>query len=376
MGPERDAYLTTGPVIAPFDKITIDGIPMGADAMELFCTDLQRKYDGAEWVLELSRTISTLIRSKDLPLEAHTSGTTGAPKWMDLHRTDLIASANLTAQAFHLGLSDRVLLCLPCAYIAGQMMVVRAMVLGLDLHIIEPRGAVLDNLKTADRFCFAAMVPLQLHRALQEDRARIERQFDTILLGGGPVSDAFVQDLQDVDVRIFQSYGSTETLTHVAIRKLNGSEREIAFRAIGEVSFALDERGCLVLNTPHLSVKRHITNDLVRLIDERHFDWLGRYDNVILSGGKKIFPEQLEQKTAGVIPFAHYFTSFPDDKLGQSVMLVLETDRPADDVLPEVLEKLTAVLHRHELPLRIKSEDVFLRTSSGKIIRDPGSSPE
>lgn len=95
---------------------------------------------------------------------------------MDGPTTDLIASANLTAQTFHLGRRDRALLCLPCAYIAGQMMVVRAMV-SAHWHIIEPRGAVLQR-ETADRFRFAATVPLQLHRALQEDRARIERQFE------------------------------------------------------------------------------------------------------------------------------------------------------------------------------------------------------
>lgn len=376
MGPECTVHLTLGLVIAPFDTITINGILMDADATEMFCAELKRKYAGAAWVVDLERTISTLLRSADGPLEAHTSGTTGPPKPLSLHRADLIASANLTARTFGLQPGDRALLCLPCAYVAGQMMVVRAMVLGLDLHIIEPSGGVLDALKTTDRFRFAAMVPLQLHRALQDDRARIERQFDTILLGGGPVSEALVQDLQDVDVEILQSYGSTETLTHVAVRRLNGSARETAFRAIGDVSFARDQRGCLILNAPHLSVKRHVTNDLVRLIDAHHFDWLGRYDNVILSGGKKIFPEQLEQKTAGVIPFAHYFTAFQDDKLGQSVMLVLETDRPADEVLPEVLEKLTAVLHRHELPLRIKSEAVFPRTSSGKMIREQGTKAE
>jgi O-succinylbenzoic acid--CoA ligase len=121
--------------------------------------------------------------------------------------------------------------------------------------------------------------------------------------------------------------------------------------------------------TPHLSIKQHVTNDLVELVDDTRFKWLGRYDNVILTGGKKIFPEQLEARTAGILPYPHYFTSVPDDLLGQAVMLVLETDRPEDEVLPEVLNKLMVTLHPHELPRRVQALRRIKRTSGGKLIR-------
>jgi O-succinylbenzoic acid--CoA ligase len=220
-----------------------------------------------------------------------------------------------------------------------------------------------------DRFRFTAMVPLQLHRIIQEDRERVERQFDTILLGGGPVSDALREDIRDLDVKVYQSYGSTETVTHVALRHLNASDGEDSFTAIGRVHFGRDPRGCLVVYTPHLSIKQHVTNDLVELVDDTRFKWLGRYDNVILTGGKKIFPEQLEARTAGILPYPHYFTSVPDDLLGQAVMLVLETDRPEDEVLPEVLNKLMVTLHPHELPRRVQALRRIKRTSGGKLIR-------
>ncbi|MFN3876102.1 MAG: hypothetical protein ACK4L7_09360, partial [Flavobacteriales bacterium] len=164
----------------------------------------------------------------------------------------------------------------------------------------------------------------------------------------------------------------------VALRPLNGPGASGHFTAIGRCHFARDPRGCLVAFTPHLRTKQHLTNDLVELIDETRFRWLGRWDNVILSGGKKIFPEQLEAKTAGLIPYPHYFTSIPDHALGQAVMLVLETELPQQQVLPEVLEKLMAVLHPHEWPRRVQALRRIQRTSSGKFIRPsaPYSAPD
>jgi len=108
----------------------------------------------------------------------------------------------------------------------------------------------------------------------------------------------------------------------------------------------------------------------VELVDDTHFKWLGRYDNVILTGGKKVFPEQLEARTAGILPYPHYFTAVPDDVLGQAIMLVLETDRTQEEVLPEVLNKLMVTLHPHELPRRVQALQRIKRTSGGKVIRD------
>ena len=355
---------------SPFDRITIDGRTLvGSEAVRYLH---ERAGDPAQahWIAPFATLVEVLIEGGDAPVQAHTSGTTGPPKPIALPRTDLLASAHLTRDAFGLNPGDRTLCCLPGEFIAGKMMVVRAMVLGLDLHLIEPRGSVLNNLRTTDRFRFAAMVPLQLHRVLLEDRALVEERFDTILLGGGPVSDALIEDLQQLRSRVFQGYGSTETLTHVALRALNGPGGSPWQQAIGAVHFEQDVRGCLIVHTPHLTTTEHLTNDLVELHDARSFQWLGRFDHVILSGGKKIFPEQLEARTAGLIPYAHYFTAFPDDKLGQAVMLVLETEHPSDDVLPELIEKLTHVLHPHELPRRITAMRHFQRTASGKVQRE------
>ncbi|MBL7982501.1 MAG: AMP-binding protein [Flavobacteriales bacterium] len=351
-----------------WNRLTIDGRTLQGAELMAFAGALKEQDDTAEWSAPLSQLIMELAGHRR-PLLMHTSGTTGAPKPIRIGRRDLKASARLTARTFDLKPGDRALLCLPCDFVAGKLMVVRAMVLGLDLHLVDPRGSVLNNLRTMDRFRFAAMVPLQLHRALQENRSRVEERFDTILLGGGPASDTLIDELQQLRTKVYQGYGSTETVTHVAMRRLNGPSRQTAFHAIGDVHFGRDPRGCLVVYTPHLSTEQHVTNDLVELLDDQHFNWLGRFDNVILSGGKKIFPEQLEARTAGLIPYPHYFTGVHDDVLGQAVMLVLETELPQNEVLPEVLDKLMTILHPHELPRRVQALRRIQRTSGGKIIR-------
>ena len=122
--------------------------------------------------------------------------------------------------------------------------------------------------------------------------------------------------------------------------------------------------------TPHLSTKQHVTNDLVELMDDTHFRWLGRHDNVILSGGKKIFPEQLEAKTAGIIPYPHFFSAADDQVLGQAVVLTVETDRPESEVLPDIMEKMMFALERHAWPRRVIVVPKIERTGSGKIKRN------
>lgn len=352
----------------PFTTLTLDGQRLEGDAILQWADALVASHNDARWAVEVRDTLRELCTG-DGTLTAHTSGTTGPPKEVKLHPNDLRSSARLTGHTFRLKHGDRALLCLPCSFVAGKLMLVRGSVIGLDLHVIDPAGGVLNNLRTDDRFRFAAMVPNQLHRALQDDRARLERQFHTILLGGGPVSKALEEDVQDLDVEVYHGYGSTETLTHVALRRLNGPRQQQWSEAIGDITFELDERGCLVVHTPHLRTKDHVTNDVVELLDERRFRWLGRVDNMILSGGRKILPEQLEARTAGVLPYAHYFTARPDDRLGECVGLVIETDQPAEAVVPEVMDLLRGVLEDWELPRRVTAVSSIDRTPSGKIKR-------
>jgi O-succinylbenzoic acid--CoA ligase len=354
--------------VNPFTRLTVDGTTLEGDALRHWADALVARHDDdPEGAQALRATVLELMRGEGL--EATTSGTTGPPKRITLPVEDLVASAELTGRVFGLVAGDRVLHCLPGAFVAGKLMLVRAFVLGLDLHVISARGSVLEKLDRQDRFRFAAMVPLQLARALDEDRARVEDQFHTVLLGGGPVSEALERRLSDLRTEVFLGYGSTETVTHVAVRRLNGPNASPVFTAVGDCHFARDPRGCLVIYTPHLSTFQQVTNDLVELVDDTHFRWMGRHDNVILSGGRKVHPEQLEARTAALIDEPHYFSGTPDALLGQAVVLTIETDRPQQEVVPAVMARLLHVLHPHEMPRHIRTLPRLERTVSGKIRR-------
>lgn len=352
----------------PFTTLTIDGRTLDGDAILHWAAQVVTEQAGAAWAMELRDALQELVLG-DGSILAHTSGTTGPPQPIRFSAADLRASARLTGQTFRLHRGDRALMCLGASFIAGRMMLVRGFVVGLDLHVTGPGGGVLDHLRTQDRFRFAAMVPAQLHRALQDDRPRLERQFGTILLGGGPVSRALEEDVQGLGVEVVQGYGSTETLTHVALRPLNGAARSAHYHAIGDIRFELDARGCLVVHTPHLFTLRHVTNDLVELLDERTFQWSGRADNMILTGGRKVHPEELELRTAGLLPFPHYFVGVPDDRLGQAVMLVVETHMAREELEYEIRRCLSGTLAPHEMPRRLQVRKAFERTSSGKVRR-------
>ncbi len=353
---------------SPFDRLTVDGVTLRGTGILRWADELVARHRSGAWASDLRSTLRELI-SDDGVLNTRTSGTTGMPRSLAFSMEDLVASVGVTRDAFGLEEGDRALLCLPCEFIGGKMMLARAMLIGLDLHAIDPRGGVLRNLRTDDRFKFATMVPMQLHTALQHDRSRVEEQFETVLLGGGPVSDAMAERLQGLRTRVLLGYGSTEMLTHVALRALNGEGRSEEYTALGNVSFGTDERSCLIVRTPHLSVKEHITNDIVEVIGEQRMRWMGRRDNVILSGGRKIHPERLEAMTAGIIPYPHFFAALPDERLGQSVVLVLETGNDKRQAPPEVVEDIKGVLYEHERPHRVITVRDFLRTGSGKVDR-------
>jgi O-succinylbenzoic acid--CoA ligase len=355
---------------SPFTTLTIDGRAYRDAEIDAWADALVERTQGAGWCEEL-RDVLRMLTSGDGSITARTSGTTGEPKELRFSASDLRASARLTGHTFHLKHSERALLCLPCNFIAGRMMLVRGFVIGLDLHVVDPSGPVLEKLDPGERFRFAAMVPQQLHRALQDDRQRVEKQFDTILLGGGPVSAALEQDISGLNTRVVHSYGSTETLTHVALRELTGGRSTAVFTAIGDISFDEDAGGCLIINTPHLSIRRHVTNDLVDLMDDRHFVWRGRYDNMVLSGGRKINPEALEARTAGIVPYAHYFAAYEEEGLGQGLLLVVASERSAADLASELNDLLQGELGRQELPRRLITVRHMPRTSSGKIRRTP-----
>jgi len=288
-----------------------------------------------------------------------TSGSTGTPRKISMKKSEMENSARLTAGAFDLKRGDRALLCLPPRFIAGRMMLVRAMHLGLDLQVVEPSSDPLAEVQ--GNIDFAAMTPLQLSHSIAQGGLE---KVKILLVGGAQVSPALVKQIQTLKTRIFESWGMTETASHVAIRPLNGTRKSDCFSALPGVSFLQDERGCLVVRADHLGGEAIVTNDIVELLSHQHFRWLGRYDNVINSGGVKIFPELIEQKLATHLAARQfYITATADEALGEKVVLLIEGE---PFPLPR---KIWDSLAKYEKPREVRFLDRFSRTESGKIIR-------
>lgn len=304
-------------------------------------------------------------------VEVKTSGSTGTPKIIRLEKKRMIASAKATGNFFDLKPNDKALLCLPCDYIAGKMMVVRAIVLGLDLYSVEPTGNPLNNdlIQNLD-FQFGAMIPLQVLNSLENNATQFN-QIQKVIIGGGVVDNHLLQKLQSTKNQCFATYGMTETITHVAVKTLNGENKSEVYQALEKVEFSQDNRDCLIINAPYLSDNQIITNDIVNLYSKSNFEWLGRFDNVINTGGIKVNPEKIEAKIADFIDTDFFIAAENDEKLGEKVILVIEkTIEKEGGINLELLkQQLQTVLSKFEIPKKIYFSPKFERTETGKIQR-------
>ncbi len=290
-------------------------------------------------------------------LTVHTSGSTGKPKAIPLKKEHMVNSAKATGAYFQLQSGDTALLCLSAGYIAGKMMLVRAMVLGLDIYPVKPSAQPLEKLNKNVEF--AAMVPMQVMNSIPSlDKIK------TLLIGGAPLSSELKNQLKECSTEAYETYGMTETITHIAVRRLH----EEYFRALPNVTLSQDERACLVIHAPLVSAARIYTNDVVKLIAEKQFKWLGRFDNVINSGGVKLHPELIEEKIGAYLKLPFFVIGFPDNQLGEKLILVVETNRSVIEI-STILKSVTQ-LGPYEIPRKILSLTNFVRTQNGKIRRN------
>ena len=288
-----------------------------------------------------------------------TSGSTGIPKNIQLTKSDMVSSALKTGAYFELKANQKALLALPLHYIAGQMMVIRALVLQLDLRTIPVSSNPLVDLE--QQIDFAALTPMQLNQNL-EGLSRIK----TLIIGGAPITQSLRIQLQMQATACFETYGMTETITHIAVRKLNGQSASEYFHALDGISLSTDQEDALMIRAAHLSAKTFITNDIVDLISTTQFKWLGRRDFVINSGGIKVFPEIIEQKLQPLIDRPFFIAGLPDERLGQKVTLVIEGDIP---ISASIIHTIPSLVTAYEKPRAIKYLKAFCYTKNGKLDR-------
>ncbi len=301
-------------------------------------------------------------------MELRTSGSTGRPTVLQARKAAMRASAEMSCRAFGLRAGDVALLCLPLRYIAGKMMVLRALVGGLRLVVAEPCGDPLAALAPeAFPLDFAPLVPMQAARCLatSDGAARLAR-VRTLLLGGAFVEPSLEEALQaQPGCRAFASYGMTETLSHIALRRLNGPERSAFYSPLPGVELALSEAGTLCIRAPHLGIERLETNDLAEMNTAGGFRILGRRDAVINSGGIKIQAEELEARLHAATGLSLIAVPRAHAALGECVALLWEGPPEAEARLRAACEELP----RYHHPRLLCRVEALPRTATGKLAR-------
>lgn len=297
-------------------------------------------------------------------VKVQTSGSTGVPKIFEIEKVKMLNSAKMTCNFLKLKKNDTAVLCLPIEYISGKMMVVRSFERGFRLLVAEPALKPLQSINIEIDFC--AMTPLQVENSL--DKIHLIKN---LIIGGAAVSESLKNKITETlkysstQTVIFETYGMSETLSHIALKEIYPNA-DAYFSVFDHVSISKDERGCLTIFAPELNTEILKTNDLVEIKDTKQFRFLGRIDNIINSGGAKIFPEELEGLVKKDLPNEVVFLGIEDESLGQKLVAVVE-GKESDDLINKVNHvPFTKSYHK---PKQIIFLDALPRTPNGKVSR-------
>lgn len=312
-----------------------------------------------------------LAGKKDFLIE--TSGSTGEPKKICITREQMEASARLSAHALNLKPGFNALLALDPNYIAGKMMLVRSLVIGMNTITVEPVANPFNDIECGEAD-FTALVPYQVRTILQDtDSTKKLNSLKVLIVGGAALDQRSITQLQHSACEIFLTYGMTETISHIALQKISGQQKEDCFTTLPGILLEQDERDCLIIDAAPLGLQPLKTNDVVTLLSKNSFRWLGRWDNVINTGGVKVFPEKIEKEIEKIFNQLNLVNRFfvaglPDHLLGSKVTLILEGDIDKSTIA-KVKVALETTLSKYEQLREIKTVQKFIETNTQKINR-------
>ena len=337
------------------NRFQLKGYYFSADELKDIGYDFIK--EGVPYEVAIGKFIMDWMDKEEF-INVKTSGSTGDPKMIKLSKQAMVNSAIRTGDFFGVQIGDSALHCLPADFIAGKMMLVRAMILGLSLDLVQPTTQPMRDVYSS--YDFAAMTPLQAHHSL----GRLH-QIKTLIIGGAPIYPELYDKLVSIHDNCYETYGMTETITHIAASKISFPKKP--FRALDGIHLNVDGQGCLIVDAPDITDQLIQTNDLVEMHNKKTFTYLGRRDNVINSGGVKISPEVVEQKLANYIQFPFFLYGIPDKVLGQKLIMVVE----GDNRRVKEAEKQVAVinnLQKFEVPKAFYFISKILR-NNGKYMR-------
>lgn len=353
-----DAGMVRSPM--PYFEISGEQIPF-SDLID-WSLDVANDQERPKWVNALATTILEWHNDKNIIL-IKTSGSTGTPKRISLEKSRIKSSALKTATRFDLIRGMTSLNCLPTQYIAGKLMVIRALITGMNQICIEPKLALDIPMNTG--IDFTAMTPMQIESTLGREPNSFN-QIKSVIIGGSPIPLQLFPTLISLNTRCFATYGMTETITHIAVSEIRDNHQPLIYEALEGVSFET-KGGSLVIYADHLQDVIY-TNDVVELLDEHRFIWKGRKDHVINRGGVKVNPETVEERLQPFCPYSLLLAGVEEERSGQVPVLFIETD--ASWKFSEDFSHALSALPKLWGPVRTYLVPRFQRTPTGKIIRD------
>jgi len=329
--------------------------------------------DGWDGLKESERRPLQIIRdwlSGQSEFSFQTSGSTGTPKLCSFSREQIIASAERTLDFFQLNQGNTVLCCLNTEFVAGFMMIIRALVGKLNLVVTDPAADLWKDLEYA--IDFAAVTPMQIESGMRNYPEKISK-IGTLLIGGAAIHPLLDKQLEALPGRVYHSYAMTETLTHVALREVVGPSRSDTYTALPGVTFSVNENACLVLHNALPGIGVLETNDVVTLVSDTAFRWIGRRDNIINSGGIKFQVERVEKDIANILTTRGFQSLFclvaaPDTALTHKMIMLMESHENTMKQ-NEILNLLKAELPKYHYPREILFVQEILLTKTGKIDR-------
>lgn len=342
-------------------RLLLEGKEYTSDDIARLVAEGAENYPSAIWDLYLF--LNEWFNDSPV-ITVHTSGSTGMPKELVVRKDQMMQSARLTCEFLNLQAGDTALLCMNLRYIGAMMVVVRSLVAGLNLIVRPASGHPLSDISVPLKF--AAMVPLQVYNTLHtpEEKEQL-KQTGILIIGGGAVDEALEAEIKSLPIAVYSTYGMTETLSHIALRRLNGNSASDHYYPFSSVELSLSPENTLVIKAPLVCDDILQTNDIARIYPDGSFIILGRKDNVINSGGIKIQAEEVEKLLRPFIPVPFVITSVPDPRLGQAVTLLFEGELDME----ELKDKVQEILSPYHRPKYIRMVDFIPQTGNGKINR-------
>jgi O-succinylbenzoic acid--CoA ligase len=323
-----------------------------------------------EQVEETTRFVLTFCKNWLLGTSSfifHTSGSTGKPKAIEVSREQMLWSAQNTIDALHLTSTEHILLCINPRMIGGAMMLVRAMMLGCRITVINSSSKILHQLPSDHNYTFASFVPLQLAILMEESTDALLKKlnrFRHILIGGAPLSAALNHILTSCTASVWHTYGMTETISHIALRNV----KDTAYQTLPGTRIKLDDRGCLCICNVATQSQWLTTNDMATMIDEEHFTIIGRADEVVNSGGVKFHIRDIEIWLEQLEPQIKFFvTAVHDEKLGDKIVAVFEGKVPNEKILTMWKQAIQKNISAYAVPKAFLVAKAFVKTPGGKI---------